>query len=115
MRYIAMILVLVCCAGCYRTTYRNVSPETDALKKLKSAEKVAASNSWQSFFIYGWVPSERVINVSETCKGALNVDEIQTRRTFGQGLVAAFANYYINIYSPFDGAVLCKNVAFSGR
>jgi hypothetical protein len=38
-----------------------------------------------------------------------NVHEIQTRRTFLQGLVAVLASYYINIYSPWEGKTICGN------
>ena len=30
-------------------------------------------------------------------------------RSFVQGLIAAFAGYYINIYSPYSGRVVCDH------
>ena len=62
---------------------------------------------WQHFFLYGWVPGERRIDARERCGDAEKIHSIQTRRTFVEGFVAAFAGYYINIYSPWNGAVYC--------
>ena len=35
--------------------------------------------------------------------------EIRTRETFVQGLIAAFAGYYINVYSPYTAEVICED------
>ena len=58
--------------------------------------------------IGGWVPNERPIDARAACGGAQNIESIQTQRTFLEGLVAAFAGYYINVYSPWNGAIYCK-------
>lgn len=42
-------------------------------------------------------------------RGVEHVKQIETRQTFVQGLIAAFAGYYINIYSPYTGAVICDH------
>ncbi len=64
-------------------------------------------SGWRHFFVYGWAPSERVIDARGYCGGAEYVQEIETRQTFVQGPIATFAGYYINIYSPWTGEVVC--------
>ena len=94
-------------SGCYRTTYTNLTP----IEKLEAARVTPVphdpTNGWQHFFIYGWVPAERVIQTEKVCGGPDRVEEIHTERTFVQGLIAVFASAYINIYSPWTGHVRC--------
>jgi hypothetical protein len=42
------------------------------------------------------------------CGDANHVEEIQTEQTFVEGLIATFAGYYVNIYSPYNGKVVCS-------
>ena len=97
---------LVCAsAGCYRTVYYNLAPPGDALPPRAIARP---SPAWRSFFLYGWVPHEAVVNAAAECGGPGNVREIRTRRTFGQAMVAAFASSWgVNVYSPWTGEVVC--------
>jgi hypothetical protein len=104
---IAALLGLVLATGCYRTHYTNFSPANPNLAP-QQGEPLRAGRSWQHFFIWGWVPVELPIDARAMCSGAQNVDSIETRETFLEGLVAAFAGYYINIYSPWNGAVYCR-------
>jgi hypothetical protein len=94
-------------AGCFRTVYRNlepaVVPPTNATGRLLERE-----SGWQHFFVYGWFPRELIVNASRQCGGVDQVREIRTRQTFAQGLIATFAGYYVNIYSPYTGQVLCS-------
>jgi len=103
-----LLLVALCSAltSCYRTHYVNFSPENPA----RSAERYVPVRvtGWQSFFLWGWVPGERTIDAREKCGSSENIESIQTRRTFIEGLVATFAGYYVNIYSPWNGAVYCS-------
>lgn len=103
---LAMAAVLV--SGCFRTTYTNLAPPTDAALTPVAATK-PKSAGWQHFFVYGWAPGEKQIDAAAFCGGAEHVRAIETERSFVQGLVAAFAGYYINIYSPFTGRVVCDN------
>ena len=108
MRYRAALLALaavVGMGGCYRTHYVNFSPESP-LRAPASTVPVRATG-WQHFFIWGWAPGERSIDARAECGATGNVDSIRTRRTFLQGLVAAVAGYYVNVYSPWNGAVYC--------
>ena len=102
-----VLLVLTCLAAtsCYRTHYLNLSAENP----LRSAEPdvPVRTQGWQSFFVWGWFPIEKRIDASKACGGTEKLESIRTQRTFLEGLVAAFAGYYINIYSPWDGAVYC--------
>lgn len=103
----SVLLLATCLAasGCYRTHYVNLSPANpirnpDPYLPIKT-------QSWQSFFVWGWFPIEKRIDAAKKCGGEEKIDSIRTRRTFLEGLVAAFAGYYVNIYSPWDGAVYC--------
>jgi len=111
LRIIAFLLVVLTSSGCYRAVYTNIQGINAGSVKDKPSVIVDTSNEsgWQHFFIYGLVPDEKIINVSEICGGKEHIKNISTRRTFAQGLIAAFAGYYINIYSPYDGKVECDN------
>jgi hypothetical protein len=102
---LACILALVVAAqtGCYRTHYERFS----AMRSDSDSGLPVQVTGWQSFFLYGWAPAERRIDARDRCGGADKIHSIETRRTFLEGFVAAFAGYYINIYSPYDGAVFC--------
>jgi hypothetical protein len=92
--------------GCFKTTYYNLYAED----YVPPADAVATNrriSGWQSFFVFGWAPGEKLIPSATLC-GEGYVEEIQTRRTFVQGLIAAFAGYYVNIYSPYTGKTVCK-------
>jgi hypothetical protein len=70
---------------------------------------VRGGKRWQSFFLFGLAPGERTFDASDQCGSAENIESIRTRRTFFQGLIAAVAGVYlINIYSPYDAAVWCR-------
>ena len=104
---LAALLCLVLLTACYRTHYTNFSPANPNLAP-QTTQPVKRGSGWQHFFIWGWIPSELTIDARQDCGGAENVHSIQTRRTFLEGLVAAFAGYYINIYSPWDGTLYCR-------
>lgn len=99
--------VVLLCAGCYRTRYSNLAPMLQPKPVQSQVGSRAAPSSWRHFFIYGWVPSEMVIDAAATCGGVEHVKRIETRQTFVQGLIGALAGYYINIYWPYTGAVVC--------
>lgn len=105
MRLATLLLVCLAATSCYRTHYLNLSPDNP----LRQPERYVPVKraGWQSFFIWGWVPDEKRIDAAKICGGTDKIHSIETRRTFLEGLVATFAGYYINIYSPFDGAVYC--------
>ena len=105
MRPLLILLVLLPLSGCYRTHYVNFSPENPNRATTVAVPQRAAG--WQHFFLFGWAPGERVIDATAECGDASNIESIRTRRTFVQGFVAILASYYINIYSPWDGAVYC--------
>ena len=69
---------------------------------------LSRTGGWQSFFIYGWVPGEKVINATAACGGVEKIGVIRTRQTFLEGVVARVAGGYINVYSPWDGVVYCR-------
>src|SRR5436190_1171365 len=105
-RRLALVTILLAVSGCFRTVYHNLEPPSYQLPT--SLPRGPRENSgWQHFFVYGWAPSERVIDAAARCGGVQQVQEIRTEQSFGQGLIATFAGYYINIYSPYTGQVVC--------
>jgi hypothetical protein len=106
--------VLACSSiGCYRTVYRNLQPSEPTVEQ---GPRIRRSSAWRSFFVYGWAPSEVLVHAAAECGGAANVREIRTRRTFTQGMVAAFASSGgVNVYSPWTGEVVCEATETAGR
>lgn len=107
---IILLIVMFSISGCYRTVYMNVQGDRNPTKvTLEQLEKLPDydDSNWLHFFIYGLVPSEKIIDVAQPCGGAEHIASINTRQTFLQGLVQEAASYYINIYSPYDGHVVC--------
>jgi len=110
------ILVATAMTGCYRTHYVNfVPPPIDAQgaraeqRELRSIPGgYSTKNGWQHFYVWGWVPSKRTYAVDVICGGADRIESIQTQRTFVQGLIATFAGYYVNVYSPYNAAFNCQ-------
>jgi hypothetical protein len=98
---------LAAATGCFRTVYHNLEPTSYQPTARVAPHDREKNSSWQHFFIYGWAPSERVIDAAARCGGPMQVQEIRTEQSFGQGLIATFAGYYINIYSPYTGEVVC--------
>ena len=94
--------------GCFQTHYVNFSPQNPMRGDAAPEQPVKAGASWRSFFLFGVAPAEVRVDAARACGGAENVDSIRTQQTFAQGLVEEIAGYYINIYSPWDGAVYCK-------
>lgn len=110
-RACVLLLLLLGAGGCYRTSYSNLAPPVPMSEReppTTTGSRVPAS-PWRHFWVYGWAPGELVIDAAATCGGTNHVAQIETRQTFAQGLIAAFAGYYINIYSPYTGAVVCDN------
>lgn len=100
----AVALVLLSQIACYRTHYeRFAAVRTDEVERAVPVQVT----SWQHFYLWGWVPGEKVVDARKRCGGAEKIVSVETRRSFLQGLVAAFAGYYVNVYSPWDGAVFC--------
>jgi hypothetical protein len=102
----ALAGVLTGSLGCYRTHYKNVAPPV-VLEPSTTAPKKPRDQSWIHFFIWGWIPAERRIAAAEQCGGPEHIVAIETERRFIQGLIAVFASYYINIYSPWTARVVC--------
>ncbi len=101
---IAACLVVCATGGCYRTVYRNFEPAEEA----RAVDPVRRSSAWRSFFLYGWLPSQVVVDAAAECGGVANVREIRTSRSFGQGMVAMIATSGgVNVYSPWTGEVVC--------
>lgn len=106
---VATVVLCLCAAGCHRTVYSNLQPQGAVAPAEPPAGVRAAPKAWQSFFIYGLAPDEQVVDAAGACGGSEHVQTIETRQTFLQGLVAAVAGFYINIYSPWNGAVKCDH------
>lgn len=104
-----LMLYALLATSCYRTVYTNFGAVDDPPPATpEQLDGWRARNTWQHFFIWGWIPEELFIDARKRCGQADNIRAVETRRTFLEGLVAQFAGYYINIYSPYDAAVRCK-------
>lgn len=99
------IALLLLSAGCYRTSYTNFAPpDVNSTARATSPR----SSSWRSFYLYGYLPSELVIDAAAECGGSSRLREIRTRQTFTQGLISMFATSSgVNAYAPWTGEVVC--------
>ena len=103
-------LLLLMQAGCYRTTYMNLGrPDLPLRAEGASQQRYQDTSGWRHFWVYGWFPPEMVIPADEICGGTDRVQEIHTEQTFAQGVIGALAGYYVNIYWPYTGKVICTN------
>ena len=111
MRKILLILILVfSVSGCYKTVYMNVQGDKAPVKMtLEQLEKAPGfdETDWHHYFIYGLIPNEKTFDAGKLCNGPENILSINTKQTFVQGFVEHLASYYINIYSPYSGQVVC--------
>jgi hypothetical protein len=108
-RLLPLCLLAMTCAGCFRTTYSHLGPVSTNPVNEPTHTRRDAPPSWQHFFLFGWVPTEKTIDAAGACGGAQHVKQIETRETFVQGLVTALSTFYINVYSPYTGAVTCDD------
>jgi len=100
--------VVLASSGCFRTQYVNfVAPYQEPV--AFNATPSGAPSSWQHYFLFGWIPASRTLKAGEACGGADRIQSIETRETFLQGFVAMLASYYVNIYSPYTGKVVCED------
>ena len=103
-----VLLLLLGLAGCHRTRYvglqRLPPPEHGEMEFDRSPPQY-----WRNFWIYGWAPGELVIDAAHQCGGTAHVERIETQQSFVQALIQAFAGYYINIYAPYTGRVVCDH------
>ena len=108
-RALAAWLLLLGATGCFRTVYRNLEPAGATLPPTRLAPR---SSPWRSFFLYGYIPAELVIDAAAECGGADRVREIRTCQTFTQGLIDTFASTGgVNVYSPWSAEVVCVHDA----
>jgi hypothetical protein len=99
---------LVLSLGCYTTTYYNFAPEGQAAPQHSGSEP-DDPQYWRHFWVYGWDPEELRIDAPAACGGSEHLEKLATEATFVQGLIATFAGYYINIYSPYSARVICDH------
>jgi len=106
-RLVAVLVVSVLLSSaCARTVYTNLHPDRGATHADKHPDG-ERSKYWRNFFIFGWAPGERVIDAAGYCGGREHVDRIETSRSFVQGLLAVITSYYVSIYTPYTGRVVC--------
>lgn len=101
-----LILILAATPSCFRTVYTNLHPEIPVPSPKAEADRTPPQY-WRHFFVFGWVPDEMVIDAEHYCDGTGRIDRVESERSLAQGVIAAFAGYYINIYSPYTGRVVC--------
>ena len=61
---------------------------------------------WRNFYLFGWVPGEKVIDAAERCGGVEHVRSIRTWQTFAQGLVSTLL---LDMVSPRTALVTCDH------
>jgi len=49
------------------------------------------------------------IDTAAECGGAEHVKRLETGQTFVQGLIEAYAGFFINIYAPYTVRVVCDH------
>jgi hypothetical protein len=102
---LALGLVFLLASGCFRAVYTNLEPPDPYFVPRTPGPR---SSSWRSFYLYGYLPSELVVDAGAECGGATRVREIRTRQTFTQGLIRMFATSSgVNAYAPWTAEVLC--------
>ncbi len=104
--FVVLVVFALAASGCSRTIYTNLNPQLPEPAEPADTDR-STPPYWRHFFLFGWVPGEMVIDAGAYCGGADRIEKIETRQSFAQGLIAAFAGYYINIYSPYTGRVVC--------
>ena len=105
-RLALLCVLLATMSACARTVYTNLHPQLPPPAVASDVDR-SSPEYWRHFFVYGWAPGELVIDASAYCNGTDRIERIETRQSFAQGLIAAVAGYYINIYSPYTGRVVC--------
>jgi hypothetical protein len=106
-RLFAVAIALLAATGCFRTVYHHLEPPTYEPATQPVRPDRENNSGWQGFFLYGWAPGEKVIDAAARCGGPGQVQEIRTEQSFLQGFVGVITTYYINIYSPYTGEVVC--------
>jgi hypothetical protein len=107
--WLRVALLCLCLAtgpSCARTVYTNLHPQLPSPAPDPTADR-SSPRYWRHFFLFGWIPGEMVIDAAAYCGGTDRIERIETRESFVQGFIAAFAGYYVNIYSPYTGRVVC--------
>jgi Bor protein len=106
------LAIALCLAlpACWRTTYVNLLPPAmpPAVETDQTVVKQTPSG-WQSFFVWGLIPTEKVIDAAKLCGGEEHVARIETRQSILEGLIQSVAGYYINVYAPYNGHVVCDH------
>ena len=102
------LLFLTVAPSCAKTVYTNLHPQLPAPATSVDGDQ-SSPKHWRNFFVFGWAPGELVIDAAAYCSGTDRIERIETQQTFVQALIAAFASYYINIYSPYTGRVVCES------
>jgi len=109
-RATVLILLVVTTAGCYRTTYSHLAPPMS--EQTGQAEPRTSPTDptygWHHFFFWGVDPPEEVIDAAKICGGTQYIERLETEKSIVQGFIEAIAGYYVNIYSPYTGRVVCS-------
>ena len=106
LRLVLALGLTACATSCARTVYTHLTPSNTVAPHHHDVDR-SSPTEWRHFFVYGLAPNEMVIDAASYCGGPAHVDRIETQQSFVQGLIEAVAGYYINIYSPYTGRVVC--------
>jgi len=103
-RAVGLIVVLALGTGCHNTRYINLYAEAPLADPARVDRGETADSGSQAFYFAGGViPSVRTIDTTAIC-GEGYVQEIRTKRTFGQGFVRFIT---FGFYAPYTGKTVC--------
>lgn len=103
---LALLILCAMLSGCYQAHYSNVHGRNHTPPPAGDVRRADPGPGWQSFFLFGWIPAQLRIDARGLC-GDGRIREIRTQQTFLQGLIRAVAGFYVNIYSPYTGQIVC--------
>src|SRR5262249_15144574 len=70
----------------FRTVYMNLrAAAAQEVIETPDALKMLPKSSWQSFFLFGWIPNPRVIDAAGQCGGEGHGARIETENDLGTG------------------------------
>lgn len=103
---VASIVLLVASAGCFTTRYYNFPSRPDEQEATDPhAWGRRGASGTQPFFLYGWIPVERVIPADLECGAPENIWRIETEQSASDYILTTIT---MGIYTPWTGKVICK-------
>jgi hypothetical protein len=109
----ALGLLLLGTCACARTVYRHLEPAAALAPTASSSRRLDPSHHLRGGV---WLAALLPLRVGALGAGDRrggrvrrpgNVREIRTEQSFAQGLLYVLTSYYLTIYAPYTGEVVC--------